>query len=149
MSTSLALSILLLAFFASISFNGFFRNIAKKYKILIDIPDKSRKFHFRATPQTGGLGIFFGILITGALLTGLTDAKYLVDFNNKGFLEDSILNDGSISKNFQVNDKEYSLRLNNNKTEKVSVNINQNNEIIDIIPLAENRFKVILPNGIE
>ena len=56
MINSLALSILLLAFFASITFNGFFRAIAKKNNFLIDIPDKSRKFHFRATPLTGGIG---------------------------------------------------------------------------------------------
>ena len=150
MTNSLAVSILLLAFFASISFNGFFRNVAKKYKILIDLPDKSRKFHFRATPQTGGMGIFFGILIAGSLLTGLTDAKYLVDFNDKGFLENTALNDGSISKNFQVNDKDYSLSLNNNiENNKLSVTINEDNQTIEIIPLQNNRFKVILPNGIE
>ena len=87
MINSLAVSILLLAFFASVSFNGFFRNIAKKNNFLIDIPDKSRKFHFRATPLTGGFGIFFGILISGILISGLTDANYSVDFSNKGFLE--------------------------------------------------------------
>ena len=74
MINSLALSILLLAFFASITFNGFFRAIAKKNNFLIDIPDKSRKFHFRATPLTGGIGIFFGILVSGILMTGLTGA---------------------------------------------------------------------------
>ena len=63
MSNSLAISVFLLAFFASVTFNGFFRNIAKNNKILIDIPDKSRKFHLRATPLTGGIGIFFGILL--------------------------------------------------------------------------------------
>tara|TARA_B100001250_G_scaffold235333_1_gene202122 strand:- start:568 stop:1947 length:1380 start_codon:yes stop_codon:yes gene_type:complete len=148
MQNSLALSILLLAFFASITFNGFFRNIAKKYKLLIDIPDKSRKFHFRATPQTGGIGIFFGILITGLLVTGLTDARYQIDFNNKGFLENSVLNDGSISKNFQVDDRDYSLSINNNaETNKVSVKIDQINETIDIVPLTSNKFKVILPDG--
>ena len=80
MINSLGLSILLLAFFASVSFNGFFRSIAKKNNFLIDIPDKSRKFHFRATPLTGGLGIFFGILISGVLISGLTDANYSLDF---------------------------------------------------------------------
>ena len=80
MSNSLAISVFLLAFFASITFNGFFRNVAKNSKILIDIPDKSRKFHIRATPLTGGLGIFFSILITGLLLTGITDARYSTNF---------------------------------------------------------------------
>ena len=79
MPNSLAISIFMLAFFASITFNGFFRNVAKNNNFLIDIPDKSRHFHFRPTPLTGGMGIFFGILIAGLLLTGLTDAKYSVE----------------------------------------------------------------------
>ena len=149
MSNSLAVSILLLAFFASISFNGFFRNIAKKNNILIDIPDKSRKFHFRATPLTGGIGIFFSILITGLLLTGITDARYLIDFSGKGFLEDSILDSGSISKNFLVDDKDYSISLNNTENNNLSVTIDENDETIDIVPLANNKFKVILQNGNE
>ena len=91
MLNSLAVSILLLAFFASVSFNGFFRSIAKKNNFLIDIPDKSRKFHFRATPLTGGLGIFFGILISAILIGGLTEANYSLDFSNKGFFENSQL----------------------------------------------------------
>ena len=93
MPNTLAISILLLAFFASIVFNGFFSNIAKKNKILIDIPDKSRKFHFNETALTGGLGIFCSILVSGLLLTDFTDAKYSVDLGEKGFLKNSIFND--------------------------------------------------------
>ena len=55
MLTSANLSILFFSIFASITFNGFFRNIAKTNNILIDIPEKSRKFHDRATPLTGGI----------------------------------------------------------------------------------------------
>ena len=109
MINSLALSILLLAFFASITFNGFFRAIAKKNNFLIDIPDKSRKFHFRATPLTGGIGIFFGILVSGLLMSGLTGANYSFDFSNKGFFESSQINNGSISKNFEVDNQDYEL----------------------------------------
>ena len=98
MIDNLALSILLLAFFAAVTFNGFYRNMANKMNILIDIPDKSRKFHFRATPLTGGLGIFFGIVVSGILLTGLTGANYSLDFTNKGFIETAQLNNSSISK---------------------------------------------------
>ena len=46
MTLGSALSIFLLSFFASITFNGFFFIILKKNNILIDIPDQSRKFHF-------------------------------------------------------------------------------------------------------
>ena len=156
MSNSLAISILLLAFFSSITFNGFFRNIAKKKGVLIDIPDKSRKFHFRATPLTGGIGIFCGILISGVLLTGLTDARYSTNFND-GFLENTALNNGVISKNFEVNDEDYNLSLiQNNEKDGLSVKINpiknnsaQDNATVNIFPLAENRFKVLLPDGNE
>jgi len=144
MLDSLAISILLLAFFASITFNGFFRNIANKNNFLIDIPDKSRKFHFRATPLTGGIGIFFAIIISGILLTGLTDANYSLDFSNKGFLEDSKLNNLSISKNFEVDDENYELSLSKTKEDKISVEINS--EIVEIVSLSGNKFKAVLPN---
>ena len=54
MLTSANLSILFFSIFASITFNGFFRNIAKTNNILIDIPEKSRKFHDRATHSLEG-----------------------------------------------------------------------------------------------
>ena len=154
MINGLGLSILLLAFFASVSFNGFFRSIAKKNNFLIDIPDKSRKFHFRATPLTGGLGIFFGILISGVLISGLTDANYSLDFSNKGFFENSQLQERPVSKNFEVDDKNYELSLNKTSDEKISVEIKSdkssfNSDFIDIIPLSDNKFKAILPNGEE
>ena len=111
MPDSLALSILLLAFLASVTFNGFFRTIAKNNNILIDIPDKSRKFHFRATPLTGGFGIFFGIIISGILLTGLSGANYSLDFSKKGFLEDTELKLSPKDKNApffeELNNKDF------------------------------------------
>ena len=33
----------------------------QKYNILVDIPDRSRKFHKRATPLTGGIGILIAL----------------------------------------------------------------------------------------
>ena len=156
MLNSLALSILLLAFFASITFNGFFRTIAKKNNFLIDIPDKSRKFHFRATPLTGGMGIFFGILISGVLMTGLTGANYSLDFSNNGFFENSQINNGSILKNFEVENQDYELSLNQSDDNKISVainsssrNLNSSSDTIEIIPISENKFKATLPNGEE
>ena len=154
MVNSLAVSILLLAFFASVSFNGFFRNIAEKNNFLIDIPDKSRKFHFRATPLTGGLGIFFGILISGILISGLTDANYSLDFSNKGFFENSQFQERPVSKNFEVDDKNYELSLNKTSDEKISVKIKSdegsfNSDVVDIIPISNNKFKAILPSGDE
>ena len=154
MINGLALSILLFAFFASVSFNGFFSSIAKKNNFLIDIPDKSRKFHFRATPLTGGLGIFFGILISGILISGLTDANYSLDFSKKGFLDNSQLQERPVSRNFAVDDKNYELSLNKTSDDKVSVKIKSdgsslNSDVVDIVPLSNNKFKAILPNGDE
>ena len=155
MLNSLALSILLLAFFASITFNGFFRAIAKKNNFLIDIPDKSRKFHFRATPLTGGIGIFFGILVSGILMTGLTGANYSLDLSNKGFFESSQINNGPISKNFEVDNQDYELSLNKTDDNKISVEINSSSnlssssETIEIVPISNNKYKATLTNGDE
>ena len=156
MLISLALSILLLAFFASITFNGFFRAIAKKNNFLIDIPDKSRKFHFRATPLTGGLGIFFAIVISGILMTGLTGANYSLDLSNNGFFENPQINSLSISKNIEVDDKNYELSLNKNDGDKILVEINTDSnstisplQTVEIIPISENKYKAVLSNGDE
>ena len=73
MSNDLILSILLLSIFTSIAVNGILRGIAKKNKILIDLPDRSRKFHKRPTPLTGGLGIFISIILS---------SKIYIDLNN-------------------------------------------------------------------
>ena len=73
MTLSASIYILLISLFASIVFNGFFRNIANNNKILIDLPDKSRKFHARATPLTGGISIFAACLLSTFLLEGLSD----------------------------------------------------------------------------
>ena len=73
MITTANLTILLFSIFASITFNGLFRNISKATKVLIDIPEKSRKFHDRATPLTGGISIYIGTLVSALMLTGLTN----------------------------------------------------------------------------
>ena len=50
MDVSIAVVVFLLTIFGSISFNGMLRNIAREKNWLIDIPNKSRKFHHRPTP---------------------------------------------------------------------------------------------------
>ena len=73
MENDLIISILLLSIFTSIAINGILRDIAKRNRILIDLPDRSRKFHKRPTPLTGGLGIFISIMLS---------AKIYIDLNN-------------------------------------------------------------------
>ena len=123
MTIGSALSIFLLSFFASITFNGFFRNIAKRKNILIDIPDKSRKFHFRATPLTGGISLFFGSILTGFLISGLTSIPIETNFSEQGFLKDSsFITDTSVQK-FEVDNIDYDLSI-ERKNNSDSLNIN-------------------------
>lgn len=63
---------------ASFFTNAIFRSISKKNKILIDLPDKSRKFHKRPTPLTGGISILFGSIfsIIFAVGLGVIDLNY-------------------------------------------------------------------------
>ena len=61
--------------------NSLLRNYAKKYNILVDLPDRSRKFHKRPTPLTGGIGILIAILVSGKLYIDLNNLTgYLPEF---------------------------------------------------------------------
>ena len=63
---------------ASLAINSVLRNFAKERKLLIDIPDRSRKFHKRATPLTGGIGILLAVIIS---------TQIYLDFNNlRGYM---------------------------------------------------------------
>ena len=73
---SIAVTLLVLSFFASIVLTGFFRNVARANNILIDIPNKSRKFHFRPTPLIGGVSIHTAMLLSSVLML------FLIDFKN-------------------------------------------------------------------
>ena len=151
MPISSALSILLISFFASITFNGFFRNIAKKNNVLVDIPDKSRKFHFRATPLTGGISIFIASLVTVLLLNGLTGIPLETNFSEKGFLKDVTFLDQGISEKYQVNDQSYDLSIKKNtNTDSVLVDVETKNKplsSLEIIQTKDGNFEVLLPDG--
>lgn len=51
--------------------NAVYRSISKRYKILIDLPDKNRKFHKRPTPLTGGISILTGYILAILFAIGL------------------------------------------------------------------------------
>ena len=57
----------------SLAVNYMARNIARRNNILVDLPDKSRKFHKRPTPLTGGIAIFISLLISGKLYIDLNE----------------------------------------------------------------------------
>jgi UDP-GlcNAc:undecaprenyl-phosphate/decaprenyl-phosphate GlcNAc-1-phosphate transferase len=150
MTLSSALSILFLSFFASITFNGLFRNLAKKNGILIDLPDKSRKFHFRATPLTGGISIFTAMIVTGLLLNGLTIVP--VNYNTKdGMLKNADFSSQSRTKKYEVANKEYDVNTEidkNSNSVKVDVGIvNQTISSVEITPNVDGDFDVLFSDG--
>ena len=63
---------------ASLAINFILRNFAKEKKFLVDIPDRSRKFHTRATPLTGGIGILLAAIISTQI--------YLDMYNLNGYM---------------------------------------------------------------
>ena len=151
MTIGSALSIFLLSFFASITFNGFFRNIAKKKNILIDIPDKSRKFHLRATPLTGGISLFFGSILTGFLISGLTSIPIETNFSEQGFLKDSsFITDTSVQK-FEVDKIDYDLSIERkNNSDSLNINVSSSNNLessLKVVPKEDGTFEVLMPDG--
>ena len=73
MNINILVDYLIISTVASIAINYLLRNIAKGRNILVDLPDKSRKFHKRPTPLTGGLGILMSLLISGKLYLDLNE----------------------------------------------------------------------------
>ena len=81
MELSIILDYIIISIIASMAINSILRNYARRYHLLIDLPDRSRKFHKRATPLTGGLGILIGLLISGKLYIDLNDLNgFVPDF---------------------------------------------------------------------
>ena len=81
MDLNLITDFLIISIISSMAINSALQNLAKKRKVLIDIPDRSRKFHKRATPLTGGLAILIASVISGQLYLDFNGLKgYVPDF---------------------------------------------------------------------
>ena len=81
MDLTIILDYIIISIIASMTINSLLRNYAKKYNILVDLPDRSRKFHKRPTPLTGGIGILIAILVSGKLYIDLNNLTgYLPEF---------------------------------------------------------------------
>ena len=81
MDLTIILDYIIISIIASMTVNSILRNYAKKYNILVDLPDRSRKFHKRPTPVTGGLGILIALLISGKLYIDLNNLTgYVPEF---------------------------------------------------------------------
>jgi UDP-GlcNAc:undecaprenyl-phosphate GlcNAc-1-phosphate transferase len=73
MEITIIIDYLIISIIASVAVNSVLRNYAENSNILVDIPDRSRKFHKRPTPLTGGTGILIAALLSG---------KIYIDINN-------------------------------------------------------------------
>ena len=81
MELTIILDYIIISIIASMAINSLLRNYAKNYKFLIDLPDRSRKFHKRPTPLTGGIGILLSLFVTGKLYIDLNNLSgYVPDF---------------------------------------------------------------------
>lgn len=73
---NIILSVLIVSVTLSAISNAILRKFSKSYALLIDQPDKYRKFHDRPTPLTGGLGIYIGMLISCFIILNLVNQNY-------------------------------------------------------------------------
>ena len=159
---SIAVTLLFLSFFASVVLTGYFRNIARANKLLIDIPDKSRKFHFRPTPLIGGLSIHASMLLSTLFMLFLIDYKYDFQFDGMSLSKSSQMDSSSqvgyskklsIKKenseqveDFRLNITHQTDDLKNSKTFDVKFG-SGNNDSVSISQINEDLFDVTLPNG--
>ena len=159
---SIAVTLLFLSFFASVVLTGYFRNIARAKKLLIDIPDKSRKFHFRPTPLIGGLSIHASMLLSSLFMLFLIDYKYDFQFDGMSLSKKSQIQSSyevgyskklSIKKenddeaeDFRLNVVKQTDDLGNSETYDVKFS-SRNSDFINITQIGQDIFDVTLPNG--
>jgi len=81
MEITIIIDYLIISIIASVAINSILRNYAQTNNILVDIPDRSRKFHSRPTPLTGGTGIFIALILSGKLYIDLNNLNgYIPEF---------------------------------------------------------------------
>jgi len=87
MELNIIISYLIISIMASLAINSILQNFAKQKNILVDIPDRSRKFHNRATPLTGGIGILLAVAVSSEIYLNLNDLKgYMPEFSQRLYL---------------------------------------------------------------
>jgi UDP-GlcNAc:undecaprenyl-phosphate GlcNAc-1-phosphate transferase len=81
MELAIIIDYLIISIVASMAINSVLQSYAKNHNLLVDLPDRSRKFHKRPTPLTGGIGIFLSILVSGKIYIDLNDLNgFMPDF---------------------------------------------------------------------
>ena len=90
MNINILIDYLIISATVSIAINYIARNIAKKNKILVDLPDRSRKFHKRPTPLTGGLGIFISIMLSAKIYIDLNELNDFIPIFSESIIYTSL-----------------------------------------------------------
>ena len=87
MELNIIINYLIISIMASLAINSVLRNYAKQKKFLVDIPDRSRKFHKRATPLTGGIGILLAVIVSTEIYLDMYNLKgYIPEFSQKLYI---------------------------------------------------------------
>jgi UDP-GlcNAc:undecaprenyl-phosphate GlcNAc-1-phosphate transferase len=87
MELNIIIDYLIISIMASLAINSVLRNFAKEKNLLVDIPDRSRKFHKRATPLTGGIGILLAVIISTEIYLDMNNLKgYIPEFTQKLYI---------------------------------------------------------------
>lgn len=159
---SIAVTLLFLSFFASVVFTGFLRDVARKRNFLIDIPNKSRKFHFRPTPLVGGVAIHSSMLLSTLLMLFLVDYKYdfkvegldwlqtaTSNFTETGYSQKlSIINEqGQGEESYRINLTTQDTPLDESLSYDVRIGSSEDDQL-QIIQINKKTFQVLMANGI-
>ena len=87
MELNIIIDYLIISIMASLAINSVLRNFAKEKILLIDIPDRSRKFHKRATPLTGGVGILLAVIVSTEIYLDINNLKgYMPEFSQQLYI---------------------------------------------------------------
>ena len=82
MELNIIIDYLIISIMASLAINSVLRNFAKEKKFLVDLPDRSRKFHKRPTPLTGGIGILLAVIVSTEIYLDINNLKgYMPEFS--------------------------------------------------------------------
>lgn len=146
MELSIAANLSTISFFAAIAFTGFFRTIAKYFNILIDLPDKNRKFHKRPTPLVGGLGIHMAMLFGLLMLYINVDMKFYDQERSLSSIKSSFeVNEFKDKKAYEINaeiigDESLAKKL-------IEVYVKGQEEPLRISLNESGHFEYLAPNG--
>ena len=91
MEISFIIDYLVISIVASIAINLVLRDYARHKNLLVDLPDRSRKFHKRATPLTGGMSIIISVLVSAELYLDLNGLKGFVPTFTQHLIWSSII----------------------------------------------------------